>query len=483
MNRKEIFTALIIFAFYILLAILSIKYVTMSSGIAIAWLPNSILLAFFLIKEKKKWKYFIPFFILAEIIADYPTFTIIQALQFSIINISETMMSAIIIKKISTNERKNFSSTKYVLAFILIGLTLMPALSGILGAIVYYTQIDINTSLVEFWRLWFFGNAIGILLLTPLIVLFIEKEKTLKIYDFNMQNIGIIIASGYLAIELFSNNAINFVLPTTPLLFILLLLWVVYKQGIFPGLIYSFLIAVIAIYYTSDAMGPFSIFAEKETTIYLQEYIALLFIITLFFGILHKEINDSNKKLAELNKTLEEKIEEKTQSLVQANKKLNQLASKDSLTNIYNRRMMDKFISLEVEKAKRYKHSLSLIMVDIDNFKEVNDKFGHQVGDEVIVKLVEILSRNIRKSDILGRWGGEEFIILLPETNIKEAYLVAENLRKKVENHTFEKVGTKTMSLGISELKFDENILEFIKSADDAMYKAKRSGKNKVMSS
>ncbi len=79
--------------------------------------------------------------------------------------------------------------------------------------------------------------------------------------------------------------------------------------------------------------------------------------------------------------------------------------------------------------------------------------------------------------------GGEEFIILLPETNVKEAYLVAENLRKKVENHTFEKVGTKTMSLGISELKFDENILEFIKNADDAMYKAKRSGKNKVMSS
>lgn len=205
MNRKEIFTALIIFAFYILLAILSIKYVTMSSGIAIAWLPNSILLAFFLIKEKKKWKYFIPFFILAEIIADYPTFTIIQALQFSIINISETMMSAIIIKKISTNERKNFSSTKYVLAFILIGLTLMPALSGILGAIVYYTQIDINTSLIEFWRLWFFGNAIGILLLTPLIVLFIEKEKTLKIYDFNMQNIGIIIASGYLVNFLIEN--------------------------------------------------------------------------------------------------------------------------------------------------------------------------------------------------------------------------------------------------------------------------------------
>lgn len=467
---------------YILLGIVSIKYVTMSSGISIIWLPNSLLLAFFLIKDKKEWKFYIPFLIVAEVIADYGSFTTIQALQFSFINLFETMFSAYILKKFVGKEKLNFVSTKYVLAFILIGITLMPAFSAIFGSIVYYTQISTEISLFEFWRLWFFGNAVGILVLTPLTVMLIENYKSLKNYDFSIQNITIIVFGIYLAIELFSRNDINFILPTTPLIFILLLLWIVYKQGVLPGLIFAFLITIISVYNTSHGIGPFSIFAEKETTIYLQEYIGLLLIITMFFGVLLKEIKDSNKKLEELNKTLEEKVEEKTQSLIQANKKLNQLASKDSLTNIFNRRMLEEFINQETIKSKRYKYNLSLIMVDIDHFKDVNDRYGHQIGDEVLIKLTKIISLNIRKADVFGRWGGEEFIVLLPETNIEKAYIVAENIRKKVEKYNFGLVGTKTVSLGITEFKFDEDMLEFVKRADDAMYEAKRSGRNKVIS-
>lgn len=478
--RKLSFALFLTFA-YVLLGFLSIKYITMSSGIAIAWLPNSLLLAFFLIKSKKQWAYYIPFFVVAEIIADYSTFSVIQALQFSFINLFETMLAAILIKRFSGNEKMNFSSTKYVLAFIFIGLTLMPAIGGVLGAFVYYFNISANTSLLEYWRLWFFGNAIGILLLTPIIVMLIENYKSLKNYDFNIQNVLIVFVSLYIAIQLFSNNDLSIILPTTPLLFILLLLWVVYKQGILPGLIYSLLISAIGIYYTSDGIGPFSVFPEKEATIYLQEFVALLLIITLFFGVLHNEISASNKKLEELNKTLEKKVEEKTKSLVQAIEKLNLLASKDSLTNIFNRRMLDEFISQETLKSKRYKQKLSLIMIDIDNFKDVNDNFGHQIGDEVIISLTKIVSKNIRESDIFGRWGGEEFIIILPETSIEDAYIVAENLRKKVQNHNFEKVGSKTISLGVTQFNPSEDILEFIKRTDDAMYKAKRGGRNKVM--
>lgn len=466
---------------YIILGILSIKYVTMASGIAILWLPNALLLAFFLIKDKKEWKYYIPFLILAEVIADYGSFTIIQALQFSFINLFETMTSAYVIRKFAGNRKLNFVSTKYVLVFIIVGVNLIPAIGAIFGSIVYYTQISVDLSLLEFWRLWFFGNAVGILVLTPLTVMLIENYKILKDYEYSIQNIAVVVLGIYLAIELFSRNDISFILPTTPLIFILLLLWIVYKQGILPGLILSFIITLIAMYNTVNAVGPFSIFAEKETTIYLQEYIALLLIITIFFGVLLKEIKDSNKKLEELNKTLEKRVEEKTESLLQVNEKLNQLASKDSLTNIFNRRMLEEFINQEIIKSKRYKYNLSLIMIDIDHFKDVNDRFGHQTGDEVLVKLAEIISLNIRKADIFGRWGGEEFIVLLPETNLDEAYIVAENIRQKVQEYAFDKVGTKTVSLGISEFRQNEDILELIKRADDAMYEAKRTGRNKVM--
>nr|WP_158301039.1 diguanylate cyclase [Sulfurimonas denitrificans] len=461
---------------------MSIQFVTMPSGIAIAWFPNSLLLALFLMKNIKEWKYYIPFFIVAEIVADYQVFTLIQALQFSFINLFETMFGAYIIKKLSSNDGAGFTNTKYVLLFFLIGLTLMPAMSALFGAIVYHTQIDTQTTFFEFWRIWFFGDSIGILLLTPIMVLLKENYKSLKNYDFNIQNISIALLSIYLAIVLFSFTDINFMLPTTPLLFVLLLLWIVYKQGVLPGMIMALLITSIAIYYTSSGLGPFSIFGLKGTTIYLQEFIAILVITTLFFGVLHQEINESKAKLEELNKNLENMVKEKTKSLMEANQKLNNLASKDSLTNIFNRRIIDEFISKETIKSKRYNNSLALIMIDIDHFKEVNDKYGHQVGDEVILSLVDIISKNIRESDIFGRWGGEEFIILLPETNLNQATIVAQNIRKKVQEYRFDKVGQKTISLGVSEFNSNDDSTVFIKRVDDALYKAKATGRNRVVS-
>lgn len=478
---KKFFIALALSFSYIILGIISMKYVTMPSGIAIAWLPNSLLLALFLTKNIKEWKYYIPFFIVAEVIADYQVFTVIQALQFSFINLFETMFGAYVIKKISAKEGACFTNTKYVLVFFLVGLNLMPALSGLLGAIVYYTQIDAKTTFFEFWRIWFFGDSIGILLLTPIIVLLKGNYKLLKNYDFNIQNILTALLSISLAIILFSFTDVSFILPTTPLLFILLLLWIVHKQGLLPGMIIALLISSIAIYYTSSGIGPFSVFGVQGTTIYLQEFITLLVIVTLFFGALNQEINNSNEKLEELNKNLENKIEEKTKSLIEANEKLNHLAAKDSLTNIFNRRMLDEYISQQTIKAKRHNNNLSLIMVDIDHFKEVNDKYGHQVGDEVIISLVDIISKNIRKSDIFGRWGGEEFIILLPETSLYQATIVAQNIREKVEEYIFYKVGKKTISLGVSEFNSDEDSSIFIKRADNALYKAKSDGRNRVV--
>jgi integral membrane sensor domain MASE1 len=351
LNKKFIFTALILSIAYIFLGILSIKYVTMSSGIVIAWLPNSILLAFFLSTQIKKWKYYVPFFILAEIVADYGTFTTIQALEFSLINLFETMLGAYLIKKISKYEKVNFTSTKYVITFFLISANAMPALSAFLGAIVYYTQIDSSTTLFEFWRVWYFGDAIGVLLLTPIFIILKENYKSLKNYLFSIENIAIVGLIIFLALELFSFDNMDFVIPVTPLIFILLILWVVYRQGLIPALFLAFFVSIVAIYNTSNEMGPFTVFSIRENTIYLQEFIALLLIITLFFGVLNKEVDDSREELLELNKTLEKQVQAKTKSLLEANKKLKNLASKDSLTNIFNRRIVTSGVKIGSMKA------------------------------------------------------------------------------------------------------------------------------------
>nr|WP_321268503.1 diguanylate cyclase [uncultured Sulfurimonas sp.] len=155
------------------------------------------------------------------------------------------------------------------------------------------------------------------------------------------------------------------------------------------------------------------------------------------------------------------------------------LSSMDKLTGILNRRKLDEFLDYEVESANRYKQNLSLIIIDIDHFKEVNDTYGHQVGDFVLSQTTKIISSLIRKSDIFGRFGGEEFLIIAPYSSKEESFILAEKLREKISNYNFKEVGYKTISLGIAQLEENEDVKSLVKNADTALYEAKNSGRNK----
>ena len=160
------------------------------------------------------------------------------------------------------------------------------------------------------------------------------------------------------------------------------------------------------------------------------------------------------------------------------------LAVTDPLTDLYNRRELFELGEREVRRSKRLKRALSLILLDLDDFKLVNDRFGHDVGDRVLVHLAGVLQKSIREIDTLARYGGEEFVILLPETNIKSATIIAERIRKLV-NETFVLVGDYqvkvTASIGVTCISADTmDLTEMISVADSAMYTAKNSGRNRV---
>ena len=160
------------------------------------------------------------------------------------------------------------------------------------------------------------------------------------------------------------------------------------------------------------------------------------------------------------------------------------LATTDALTGLYNRKYFDEHLALEMEIAKRYDQHFSLIMIDIDHFKEINDTFGHHEGDEVLRRFSDLISHALRKSDTFARWGGEEFIILLPHTDIKTATKLAESLRTLVENFCKSHRQASTISLGVTEfdpLNDSEEIL--LKRLDKLLYKAKTLGRNRVVSS
>ena len=159
---------------------------------------------------------------------------------------------------------------------------------------------------------------------------------------------------------------------------------------------------------------------------------------------------------------------------------LARLATTDALTGIFNRRKMDELLGMEINKAMRYKSHLSFIMFDIDHFKMVNDAYGHNVGDSVLRTLVEIVKRNLRNTDYFCRWGGEEFLILSPETDLENATALAERLRIATEKHSFEGVNRITISLGVTQFSKKDGVDSFLMRVDDALYIAKNRGRNRV---
>ena len=160
---------------------------------------------------------------------------------------------------------------------------------------------------------------------------------------------------------------------------------------------------------------------------------------------------------------------------------LNDLATKDHLTKCFNRFKWEEVASIEIERSSRTGASLSLIYFDIDHFKRINDTFGHDIGDVTLVKVAEIAKLNSRHIDSVYRLGGEEFAILLPSTDIEEAYAIAERLRKEIDSFEFDEVEHVTVSLGVTEsIKTNDDLASFVKRADQALYCAKENGRNQV---
>ena len=164
-------------------------------------------------------------------------------------------------------------------------------------------------------------------------------------------------------------------------------------------------------------------------------------------------------------------------------KQLEREASTDALTGAYNRRSLIRLAQDELTRAERYGRPLSALMLDIDHFKKINDQFGHDVGDQAICQVAEVCSTTVRTSDRVGRWGGEEFVVLLPETALTDALVLAERLRLALADSQLACQGgplSMTLSCGVAEWRSGMHWEELLKGADEALYEAKESGRNRV---
>lgn len=253
---------------------------------------------------------------------------------------------------------------------------------------------------------------------------------------------------------------------------VLLLVFIIFMKHLFKNL--SELKEMVLAYDPKRNNFPLELSTKRdEVSLIRNAIIAMVQKITVYTEVLDQT-----------NTLLEEKVLQRTLELEESNRELKLLASVDPLTSLYNRRYFTNSSHQIFELAKRNATPLSILMMDIDNFKSINDKYGHQVGDDVIVMVTSILKTMSRKSDLVARFGGEEFIELLPQTDMAGAYSMAEKVRIAIENEQIQtQLGEKfsvTVSIGVAvlDVENDINIESLIRKADDALYEAKHNGKN-----
>jgi diguanylate cyclase (GGDEF)-like protein len=163
-------------------------------------------------------------------------------------------------------------------------------------------------------------------------------------------------------------------------------------------------------------------------------------------------------------------------------REVERLAATDRLTGLWNRLHLERVAATEMERAARYGHATSLLAIDLDHFKRVNDTRGHREGDEVLIEVAQLARERVREVDVVTRWGGEEFLILMPNTTLREAAMAAEALRRMFEIHVFRDGIRLTISVGVAEWRPGEETLEaWFARADRALYRAKEAGRNRFM--
>ncbi len=200
-------------------------------------------------------------------------------------------------------------------------------------------------------------------------------------------------------------------------------------------------------------------------------------------GIIHQILNE---KLVNLQEKLDQ-VHQQSHSMKGDNETLAQLAAKDGLTGLYNHAYIKERLKQELYRCQRYNHPLSILMIDIDDFKSLNDNYGHVVGDKVLKTLSMLMQEIIRPSDIIGRYGGEEFLVILPQTNSENSWAVAERIRENIEYYEFEvhpsknSISQVTVSIGLCAFP-DHGLTpeDLIAFADESLYTAKTEGKNRV---
>ncbi len=318
--------------------------------------------------------------------------------------------------------------------------------------------------------------AVSVLLLNLIFFVLIKSNYNLRYSDPSMtfaQIIVSIVPPMYVMYFLDSGQArsVFLYLGIVPALYGILALNTLQfmKVALWYVFVFGLLIGTLAVY-RSSAM---------DASLEVIQLLALVLVMTQLAWI-GGYINNLRLKLRKRN----HELQTSTEQLAEALDRIGELARRDELTGLYNRRHLFEVLDQECERVRRKHETFCICIADVDYFKQVNDTRGHQVGDQVLCSVGQKISEGLRNIDCIGRYGGEEFLIVLPQTALEGAMIKAENIRQQIEQLSFNQQGETfkvTLSIGVAEHSINDNIDNTILRADKALYQAKNSGRNKTI--
>lgn len=332
-------------------------------------------------------------------------------------------------------------------------------------SIVRYLQNDILISIAD--------GIFTIVILFSLLLLRSNHSKLTQVSNILLATTYIV----FFAIFLFADTQ-----STRLSIFFLLIGASYFLQGKNKGLCWLLLTiaSVSAVQFTDYIDTKYSNFDVLLVFLYLSIFYFILNTFEMLTNTQTKNLLYVNNNLEKLIEKRTKELEDKNRELLEDKAQLQVLSATDHLTGLHNRNKLERIFNYEQKQALRYHSTLSLILIDIDHFKYINDQYGHNVGDNVLKEIAEELLSNFRDTDAIGRWGGEEFLVLLPKTDLQSASEIAQKVRQSIEKRLFSKVGHQTASFGVATLHDYETLDALVNRADKALYQAKKDGRNNI---
>lgn len=459
---KQSVEILVVAMIYIVTAKIGQLFAIPPGNITPVWLPSGIVLALILIRGTYLWPavFIGAFFGNASAYIDFSSTTsIMSAITSGTFNGIGDVISALLpvyVMKRYLGSVNIFKRLKHYWFFLWSAVIAGPFISAVFGVtslawMGFLEWPDYYTSFITWWV----GDAVGVLILAPTILIYKYENRDYNRQINHTEMISFLVTVVGLSYLIIKASFEVIFLPPANYFMIPLLFWALTRLN--QKTVYLTILAYMAVtvYSTSLNIGPFSAESQLIALLQMQGFMILL---TISVFIVSTLLNERNVLLSQL----EDKV------------------SHDLLTNAKSRLYFEEQLKQEIHRFDRQEIPFSLIMFDIDNFKEVNDSYGHLTGDEILKAIVKEVSKNLRQTDTLARWGGEEFMLLLPGANVHGAHSYAETVRKRIEQKKFLEQVHITISLSIHEYQVGQTYNKFLAELDHGLYQSKSQGRNRT---